>query len=144
MAKLSWSAIAWGLLFMIGIVIVLMLVEGMLLELSDYTLRAPGRFLSYEEYVAQEYGFGILLVYFLFDLIETAVPCYIAACAATARPIAHAVGVILVATLFSWIVFRWIFYSPIHELIGLGAALLVALATGALCRRRRARGAKPF
>ncbi len=138
---LDWRAIAWGLFALIGVVIVLMLIEGLIAAFSDYAVRAPGRFLAYQEYVVRDYGPGTLVIYLLLDLIETAVPCCVAACGAGHRPVAHAVALVVVATLFSWIVFGWVFYNPFHELVGLPAALGVAALAGWACGRRCRSGA---
>lgn len=133
---LSWRAIAWGLFALIGVVIVLMLVEGLIAEFFDYAVRAPGRFLAYQEYLVRDYGPGTLAVYLVLDLTETAIPCCVAACAAGFRPAVHAVALVVVATLFSWLVFGWVFYNPLHELVGLPAALGVAALAGWGCGRR--------
>ncbi len=112
--------------YLVGMVIILKLVEGIVFSSLPYDSRGVGRFLSVDEYLVQGYSPVMLFGYVIMHSIKIAVPSYLAAQAAPNRPVLHAMLVVLIGTLVSWLLFQAILYLPVSELVGLGFSLCIA------------------
>ena len=121
-----WRAIGWGLYYLVGMVILLKLVEGIIFSTLPYDSRGVGRFLSHKEIMVQGYTRIMLLGYMVVHTIKIAVPSYLAAQVAQSNGVLHAFIVIAIGTAVNWILFQAIVYSPASEIVGLAYSLLVA------------------
>ena len=136
---IQWRAVLWGLFYMIGVVIMLKLLEGMVFAPLNYDSRAVGFFLSVDEYRVQGYGPVMLLGYVLIHIIKVGIPSYVAAHVAGQRCVLHAWLVVVISCLFSWMVFRPISTQLGSELAGLAVSLAIAYLAAKLCERRMRR-----
>jgi len=124
--NIDWRAISWGLYYLMGMVIILKLVEGIVFSHLPYDSRGVGRFLSRDEYLVQGYTPVMLLGYIVVHSIKIAVPCYLTAQIAGNRKILHAVIVVVIGTMICWLLFQAILYTPVSESIGIVYSVLVA------------------
>jgi len=123
---IQWRAVFCGLFYLVGVVVMLKLVEGMVFAPLNYDSRAVGFFLSYDEYRLQGYGPVMLAGYFLIHIVKIGIPSYVAAQLAGRARVLHAWLVVGIAYLFAWPVFGSLAQQPTSELIGLVFSLSVA------------------